>query len=44
MSHVITGIICFFCGAFFGLGWMALLSAGKQSDEAMLQQEDFPDG
>jgi len=42
MSHFITGLICFIFGAVFGVGWMCLLSAGKQADEAM--QEDIPDG
>ena len=44
MSHVVTGLICFFTGAVFGVGWMCLLSAGKQADESMYRQEDFPDG
>ena len=35
MSHVIVAIIFFALGSLFGLGWMALLSAGKQADKEM---------
>jgi hypothetical protein len=40
MTQIITGIIMFMLGAALGVGWMCLLSSGKQADEETLALQE----